>query len=1526
MRRRDELVGRLAEALRWIGNSGDPSLALTPGLDAMAAEIKRDLDESGTTGTGTGESGITDTEARHALGWLKWYQFQALPQGLRKQAVLEEALEQLTPAAITMGLWELPEPLLSALADRAAPRLLDLLEYASAGSDTTLLSYVVDHWVHLVNATPEGHPERPHRLAIVCGAFWMRFSRTGDPRDLDGALATGRRAVEIASERRHLVMALSNLGAALKGRYDRTRAEPDLHEAVTVARRAVEAAEGFPGQGPMLANLGAVLQARFGLKGDWEDLAEATTVARRALAATSADNPDRAAMLNNLSTALRSAFAHRRRTADLDEAVRVGRACVEAGAAHPDRARYLTTLGEACHSRFRQTRSAADLDEAVDALRRAVEATPAGQEQWASRLAELGSALRSRYDLTGARADLRQAMDVLRRAATATPPHVRRPTPLLLELSRTLNESFRATGAAAEGDEAVDAARQAVESVDDADRSARALMLTNLGTVLLSRHEKTNGAADLDEAIDSCRRAVTDAADDDLHRELSLIALATALWKRFELLATPEDLDAAVTARQLIVEVTAAGHAERCARLRALSTALIRRYEREEALDDLHRAIAAEREGLEAAQDGSGRTACAANLCSSLFIRFDRLGDREDLDEAVAFGRVAVAASDDPSDDALGTALRNLSQVLLRRSRLTRSLPDLDEAVGFARRAADTAALRNPDGSPNGIPGGRPGGIPSGSPEEAGGGAAAGGRAVRAAGEGQSVRIAVGGRPEHADCLDQLADCLGDRFQRTRSLADADELVEARRRTVEATAPDAAGRAGRLAALSFAYRLRYERAGRRADLDASVEAGRGAVDASLAEGSQRALYLASLSNALHFRFQRNREAADLDEALEFGRRALERATGDGEDRVQALSNLCHLLEARFDFVGDRRDLDEAVDTGRQALDAASADHGYRPATLLVTAAALRSRFIRGKAPADKEEALRLFTELVRCETAPPTVRIQGARFGALLIDNTDPALEAELLETGVLLLPELASHRMGRADQEYAIASVAEFADSAAGAVLADTTRPLPERAQRALSLLEAGRAVLLGQTLDARSDLAELRRVHPELAARFAGLRESLDRDIEPLHAGNAGPRRPDDRVDAAAQMTALLGRIRALDGFAGFALPPTADELRSDAGPGPVVTFVLHDWHSHALLLTADGVTALSLPALTPRAVIDNVNAFHVALREATDPDADRVAAQAALGDILKWLWDSAAGPVLEALGHDTTPAEGITLPRLWWAPSGRLGMLPLHAAGHHDDPVSPARRTVMDRVVSSYTPTIRALRHARRRRSAAGAADRSLVVAMPTTPGLPQGGPLRYVEAETEALARLLPDPLVLIEPDPDPDAASGADDGRPLPTRDLVLAELPGRGVVHFACHGDYDHRDPSASRLLLHDHEHSPLTVGSLAGIDLEDAQLTYLSACHTALNAAGRLLDESLHLAGAFQLAGFPGVVGSLWMVDDEVAVDIAEDFYSALRDPRDGTLDLGRAAHALHRAARRQRDLYPRTPSLWAAHLYTGA
>ena len=114
--------------------------------------------------------------------------------------------------------------------------------------------------------------------------------------------------------------------------------------------------------------------------------------------------------------------------------------------------------------------------------------------------------------------------------------------------------------------------------------------------------------------------------------------------------------------------------------------------------------------------------------------------------------------------------------------------------------------------------------------------------------------------------------------------------------------------------------------------------------------------------------------------------------------------------------------------------------------------------------------------------------------------------------------------------------------------------------------------------------------------------------------------------------------------------------------------------------------------------------------------------------------------------------------------------------------------------------------------------------------------------------------------------------------------------------------------------------------GPCIPLNLESAQLAYLSACETAVNTNTNLVDEALHLTSAFQLAGFPHVIGTLWAINDRIAVDVARTFHASMKDPSTNAIDTSRAAFSLHRAIRSQRDKRPGNPSLWAAYMHAGA
>lgn len=328
------------------------------------------------------------------------------------------------------------------------------------------------------------------------------------------------------------------------------------------------------------------------------------------------------------------------------------------------------------------------------------------------------------------------------------------------------------------------------------------------------------------------------------------------------------------------------------------------------------------------------------------------------------------------------------------------------------------------------------------------------------------------------------------------------------------------------------------------------------------------------------------------------------------------------------------------------------------------------------------------------------------------------------------------------------------------------------------------------------------------------------------------------------------MIAEIRATRGFEGFLQPPPLSELTRAAAGGTVVVVNVSQFGSQALILTRDGVQdPVPLPGLSPDAVLRQVVTFLSGLDAAPAgnmPLADprRVAAEEPLVDTLAWLWDEIAGPVMDRLGTLGVRRDGDHWPRVWWCASGLLSFLPLHAAGYHATRSDAEPRTVIDRVISSYIPTIRALNYAQRPHEsvpsipggALAAGDRVLVVAMPHTPGARD---LPGAQLEAAMLSRRLPGRVTVL---------TGAE-----ATHATVLAALPRARWGHFTCHGFNDIANPSDSRMLLYDHLESPMTVVDVARQRLGETELACLSACSTAQPGGRRLTDEAIHLAAAFR-------------------------------------------------------------------------
>lgn len=259
---------------------------------------------------------------------------------------------------------------------------------------------------------------------------------------------------------------------------------------------------------------------------------------------------------------------------------------------------------------------------------------------------------------------------------------------------------------------------------------------------------------------------------------------------------------------------------------------------------------------------------------------------------------------------------------------------------------------------------------------------------------------------------------------------------------------------------------------------------------------------------------------------------------------------------------------------------------------------------------------------------------------------------------------------------------------------------------------------------------------------------------------------------------------------------------------------------------------------------------------------------------------------GPVLEELGFTQEPSEK-AIPRVWWVGSGFLNILPIHAAGYHD---FVSTQSAIDRVISSYTPSIKAVRYARERyaRVASLKSSKALLVGMPETPNEKD---LPFVVKEIRELNNLLSTHIRTTVAE--------------RPSRKTVIEALPDHQIAHFSCHGYLDAADPSKSRLLLND---LALTVSDFTSMNIPLPQLAFLSACHSATMGDFRLLNESINLSSAIQLAGYPSAIGTLWEVTDNKAAEVAKNVYTWMLEESD-RLNTALSAEALHHAVRALRE-----------------
>ncbi|KAH6874864.1 TPR domain-containing protein [Thelonectria olida] len=697
------------------------------------------------------------------------------------------------------------------------------------------------------------------------------------------------------------------------------------------------------------------------------------------------------------------------------------------------------------------------------------------------------------------------------------------------------------------------------------------------------------------------------------------------------------------------------------------------------------------------------------------------------------------------------------------------------------------------------------------------------------------------------------------------ALSDLEAAIENLELAVEACPAQHHGRSEYLSDLGRAYKSRYLRTNDSKDMDMAIQRLLEAVQTSKDDTIGRAICSVNLADGYALRYHVSETTSDLDLAIDYYKRAvhLEDLHGSGQNKPRVLACLGNANVIRYQHNGDTRYWELGRSCLEDALNQMPKDLFLRGQFLWHLGTGYHLAFQSTRQDEDLQKAISFFEEALSCSDYQPDARTEAGKsliaIYSSLKDWTQAYRTASILFS---LIPLIMARSLENSDKQRIATQFVGFAsDAAAIALLAG------ESPYAALRLLETGRGLIMSSLLGLRSDIDDLRRDHPELAAEYLKFRDQIDS----VKGGLSNPavawlpvHQPEYRHNAAKELERVIKAIRCLRGFDSFLQEPSEESMRSAAAFGPVVIINVSQHRCDAIIVEASGIRSQCLSKVT----MEDIKARS----QATTGIASLKS------ELLEWLWDGIVEPVLDTVGLTSSPSDD--WPRICWIPTGALVHLPLHAAGYHQ---LVRDKTVLDRAISSYSISITALvqSHTYRQKSEAGRKpEHAVLVGM---------NGLHNAPKEVDEVGRICQKMQVQ----------------RPDPHTKEVLKALRDCDIFHFAGHGSSNPLDPLKSALILDNQDR--LTVSSLFDINLHKRKpfLAFLSACSTGQIKQSQFVDEALHLIAACQAAGFQHVIGTLWEVDDELCIEAARTTYEWMHK---NAMSHDSVSEGLHRAIRQLR------------------
>ncbi|KAL4811962.1 CHAT domain-containing protein [Aspergillus spinulosporus] len=675
----------------------------------------------------------------------------------------------------------------------------------------------------------------------------------------------------------------------------------------------------------------------------------------------------------------------------------------------------------------------------------------------------------------------------------------------------------------------------------------------------------------------------------------------------------------------------------------------------------------------------------------------------------------------------------------------------------------------------------------------------------------------------------------------------------------------------------------------------------------------------NLATLLELQFERNPRMLILDRAIALSKTVVKAHAGNKRQKAIQESCLGNLFGRKFEWTGASEYLNNSIDWLREANSLLSQYAGCvktRYFNNLAFALALRSLEDPERTAAlfnlgelhcissegtDYNKALTYYKDAFKFQQGQVHIRLRAAQKVLEILQLREDWEQARAIRSDTLkLLPDLCEQSLTLHNQQYAVLQVTGLAADVCSLYFQS------DLVTEALQKLEFGRGLILRYMINRQSNVPGLEKNYPDLAAEYKTLQRQMAQPVDHTLSSSRRQQLVQMRLEAGEKLKTVIQEIYQKEVFEAFLLEPKAEELTGSVASSVAVIVNMTPIRTDAIIVSSSQIRSVQLPKLKRdidqwftsleyqkyRSMVLDVPAGH------RDITTELIAEDNET--ILEWLWDCCVKPILNEI---SVRPDGSS--RIWWID------METPAPFHFPEKSDPIIHTFSQAL--SYSKSL-SLNHSRSQKDTEK--ESVLIIAMPTTPG---HHPLSRVVEECNIIRAICRETHVC--------------EVLNHPTADQVCSKLATSDIVHFACHGSANETDPLQSYLLLQkDGVLDKLTVSRISNkVSQKSAWIAYLSACSTAQVRATNLANKSLHIASAFQMSGFPHVIGSLWPTDNAACIKVAEYFYTYLFNNNKTTVSNLAVASALRDAVLKVRseiskhDLQ-RNPLVWAAYIHLSA